>query len=41
MDHIKSRNEHHKNKLPVYKSRDIVGLLYNSDLGELSFQLFK
>ena len=37
----KSRNDKYSDRLPVYRSGDIVVLLYNSDLGQLSFQLFK
>ena len=36
----KSRNGKYCQRLPVYKSGDIVVLIYNSDLGQLSFQLF-
>lgn len=37
----KSRNGMYTKRLPVYRSGDIVVLIYNSDIGELSFQLFK
>ena len=37
----KSRNGKYSDRLPVYRSGDIVVLIYNSDLGQLSFELFK
>ena len=37
----KSRNDKYQERLPAYESGDIIVLTYNSDLGELSFQLFK
>ena len=36
-----SRNGKYSSRLPFFKSGDIVVLTYNSDLGHLSFQLFK
>ena len=35
-----SRNDKYSKRLPVYKSGDIVELIYNSDLGILSFKLY-
>ena len=37
----KSRNGKYLTRLPVCKSGDVVVLIYNSDLGHLSFQLFE
>ena len=36
-----SRNGQYAERLPVWRSGDIVELIYNSDLGILSFKLYK
>ena len=36
-----SRNGQYAERLPVWRSGDIVELIYNSDLGLLSFKLYK
>ena len=41
MFQYKSRNGKHSKRLPGYGSGDIIVLTYNSDLGQLSFGLFK
>ena len=35
-----SRNGKHSETLPIYRSGDIVVMIYDSDVGQLSFQLF-
>ena len=34
------RNGKCSQRLPVYRSADVIVMIYNSDLGELSFELF-